>query len=202
METRRALRLIGGGGHALVVGEAALRTGFVVAGFYDDQEQAAALRLGIARLGGLSQAKGGEGWIVALGDLAARRLVIERLGGGGERVVHPAASVEASASLGHGVYVGPTSVVHSFAAVGDHAIVNTAAVIEHECEIGANAHIAPGVVLGGRVKVGADTLVGIGSRVLPGVRIGRGCVIGAGCVVIRDVPDGHRIVGVPGRAID
>ncbi|NUQ68579.1 MAG: NeuD/PglB/VioB family sugar acetyltransferase [Phycisphaerales bacterium] len=198
---QRALTLIGGGGHALVVGEAARRAGFSLAGVYDDDASPAALRLGVTRLGSLNDVDASGGWIIALGNLAARAKVIERLGSDAARVIHPGASVEASATLGAGTYAGPRCVVHSFAVVGAHAIINTAAVIEHECELESNVHVAPGAVLGGRVRVGSGSLVGIGARVLPGVRIGRGVVIGAGCVVIRDVPDGARVVGVPAREL-
>jgi acetyltransferase-like isoleucine patch superfamily enzyme len=43
--------------------------------------------------------------------------------------------------------------------------------------------------------------VGAGATILPGVRIGAGARVGAGAVVLRDVPDGHCVVGVPARAI-
>lgn len=35
----------------------------------------------------------------------------------------------------------------------------------------------------------------------PGLRIGRWAVVGAGAVVVRDVPDGATVVGIPARAI-
>jgi len=195
----QSLMLIGGGGHSLVVGEAARRAGHTLAGIYDDDVTPAALRLGIERLGSLEDAPAAGAWIIALGNLGARARMIRKLGGEGVRVIHPEASIEASATVGLGTYAGPRCVVHSFASVGAHCIINSACVVEHECELDANVHVAPGAVLGGRVRVGSGTLVGLGARVLPGVRIGRSCMIGAGSVVIRDVPDGARVMGVPAR---
>lgn len=190
----------------MVVADAALRAGLGLAGFYDDDEDAAlaAGEPSVARLGDLASLEASEldnaPWILAVGDLGTRRWLIDRLYKAEDdaaMVVHPDATVSESAMIAGGVWVGPRAVVHTRAKVLDHSIVNSGAVVEHECLIAENAHIAPGAVLGGRVSVGNDTLIGLGARVLPGVRIGSGCTVGAGAVVLRDVPDGAKVVGVP-----
>src|SRR5262249_38934089 len=60
--------LIGGGGHALVVAEAARLAGMDIAGFLDDASDAA-LAESVQRLGGLSDlaSAGGAGLILAVG---------------------------------------------------------------------------------------------------------------------------------------
>lgn len=214
--------LIGGGGHALVVSEAAQLAGMGVRGFLDDRPHPP-LAIGagwVAHVGKVSELEtileaGGTGgntpaaYILAIGDLAMRRTllnakVLSRTSAVAHAatVIHPAAFVSPTATIGAGVYIGPQAVVHSRAAVGDHAIINSGAIVEHDCRIGENTHIAPGAVLGGGVEIGADTLVGLGSRVLPRVKIGvggGGVVIGAGSVVLREVASGARMVGVPAR---
>ena len=197
--------MLGGGGHALVVAEAAALAGFRIAGLHPDP--VATRLLGIPRLGSLDNFLAASSpappAVLAFGDLAFRRSLLDRLGQHQARfaraVVHPAAVVHASATLGLGVYVGPTAVVHSFAVVGDHAIINTAAVVEHECRIAQNAHLAPGAILGGRVTIGEDTLVGLGSRVLPNLSVGSNATIAAGAVVTREVSPGRTVVGSPAR---
>lgn len=39
------------------------------------------------------------------------------------------------------------------------------------------------------------------ARVEQYITIGKNCMIGAGSVVLRDVPDGATVVGVPGKEI-
>lgn len=199
-----SLILIGGGGHGVVVGEAACEAGLAVAGVYDDDAGCAAVGGpgGFRWLGGLAGFTGEAPWIMCLGDLATRASVLAKLEArGAAGVVHPSAVVASSAFVGAGVFVGPRAVVHSRARVAEHAIVNTGAIVEHDCVVGSNAHLAPGSVLGGAVRVGPGTLVGLGAIILPGFRVGAGCTVGAGAVVRGDVPDGCTVVGVPARVL-
>ncbi|MFZ4576407.1 MAG: NeuD/PglB/VioB family sugar acetyltransferase [Phycisphaerales bacterium] len=192
--------LIGGGGHALVVADAAVAAGRVVRGCYDDAPQpTVCAKLSITRLGSLADLAAGDRWVLALGSIEARRKFIAARGDKAETIVHPLSTISATARLGAGVFVGPRAVVHTCASVGDHCIVNTGAIVEHECELGANVHLAPGAILAGNVTVGEDTLIGLGARVLPGVKVGRRCIVGAGAVVLADVPDGATVIGVPAR---
>jgi UDP-perosamine 4-acetyltransferase len=55
------------------------------------------------------------------------------------------------------------------------------------------------VAIGGDVTIGDRTFVGLGARVLPGVTLGSDVIVGAGAVVVRDVPDGVTVMGVPAR---
>jgi sugar O-acyltransferase (sialic acid O-acetyltransferase NeuD family) len=199
--------MLGGGGHALVVAEAAALAGFRVVGLYDDHPDPVAARLlHIPRLGNLDAflaSRETTPAILAFGDLAFRCDLLGRLHARANHfaraLVHPSAVVHASATLGRGVYIGPTAVVHSFAVISDHAIINTAAVVEHECRIGTNAHLAPGAILGGRVTIGDGTLVGLGSRILPNLSVGNSAIVGAGAIVTRDVAPGLTVVGSPAR---
>lgn len=205
------LKLLGGGGHAVVVAEAARLAGHTISGVYDDSANCTAVQgtAAIPHLGPL-QPLLGEGnriaslWVLCVGDCRVRRSILEHLAAhhaSAATIIHPRAFVSQSAATEPGVFVGPLAVVHACARVGAHAIVNSTAVVEHDCHVGENAHIAPSATLGGHVTVGRDTLVGLGAAVLPGVRIGSGCVVGAGSVVREDVPDNSRVAGNPARPI-
>jgi sugar O-acyltransferase (sialic acid O-acetyltransferase NeuD family) len=199
------LIVIGGGGHGLVVGEAAALAGVAIAGVMDDRADPPAACRGDHSMPWLGPIRAERRpWVLGIGDVVARRVVLDRLREIGDRaatVVHPRAFVSPSATLGRGVFVGPGAVVHSRARVGDHAIINSSAVVEHDCDVGENSHIAPGSTLGGASRVGRDSLVGLGAAVLPGVWIGDGCVVGAGALVLHNIPDGLVVVGIPAKAM-
>ncbi|UYV12033.1 MAG: NeuD/PglB/VioB family sugar acetyltransferase [Phycisphaera sp.] len=193
-----SLVLVGGGGHAKVVADAARAAGFNVAGFVDDDPEAKVPAL--EWLGGLDRAR--EPWIVCIGDVGTRMRVLGSLHGQAAMVLHPAAILSERVEIGLGAFVGPGAVVNADAVVEDHAIVNSAAVVEHDARVGRGSHVAPGAVLCGNVDVGVGCLIGAGAVVLPGVGVGDGAIVGAGAVVTGAVPPRTRAVGVPARLLD
>jgi acetyltransferase EpsM len=211
---RREVLIVGGGGHARVVIEAASLAGLFPIGVLDDCEtpgacDAPGAPARIAPLNELSdRAQRGESYVIAIGALWLRRQIIDQLARdevdehAACTVIHPRAVVSPDAILGPGVFVGPGAIVNPGARVGAHAILNSGCIVEHDAQIDGNAHIAPGAVLGGGVRIGQDVLIGIGARVLPGLRVGAGSVVGGGGVVVKEVPVGRRVVGVPAAACD
>lgn len=144
--------------------------------------------------------------LVAIGGRRGRdRLVIQGLfRDRGMRlmpVVHPTASVCATAQLGVGTQVLAQAVVAADVRVGEACIINHKASIDHECRLGDGVHVAPGATLCGCIRIGGNVMVGAGAVVLPNLVIGADATIGAGAVVTKDVPAGAVIVGNPGRQI-
>jgi acetyltransferase-like isoleucine patch superfamily enzyme len=64
-----------------------------------------------------------------------------------------------------------------------------------------HVHIATGASLASTVEVGEAAHIGVGASVRQCIRIGRLAQIGAGAVVVKDVPDGVIVVGVPARVL-
>lgn len=198
-----SITLLGAGGHAWVVAEAARAAGLRVEAVYDDDPQARSPGDARAVAGPLEAFFAGpDPWILAIGDIGRRRVLLRRLetvAPPAVAVIHPRAVISPSATVGPGAFVSAGAIVNARAQIGPHAIVNTGAIIEHDCGVGVGAHVAPGAVLGGGVTIGDDALVGLGARVRPGVTIGAGAVVGMGAVVVGDVAPGVTVRGVPAR---
>jgi sugar O-acyltransferase (sialic acid O-acetyltransferase NeuD family) len=207
----KKLLVMGASGHGKVVADAALAACFDVIAFADDDPAKRGDRLlGIeVRAIGLEEAIGlcretEAVPVVAIGSNAARMRVFLSLRGAGLQpatIVHPAATVASSASLGAGTVVFAGVVVNPDTTVGENVILNTGATIDHDNHIGFHAHISPGAHLGGTVTVGEGTHVGIGSTIKNNVAVGAWSVIGAGSTVVRDIPDGVVAYGVPARVV-
>lgn len=203
------LWIIGAGGHAKVVIEAALLSGqYVVAGCLDDRPDVLGTTvLGIPVVGPISEASivanQVQHAVMAIGSNSARARIVHRLDDWlhWASVVHPRAIVSPTATIGEGTVVCAGAVVQAAAAVGRHAIVNTAASVDHDAVIGDFAHIGPGAHLAGEVVVGTGGFFGIGSTAIPMINIGDWAVVGAGAVVTRDVPDRTTVVGIPAKPI-
>src|SRR4030066_2064741 len=83
-------------------------------------------------------------------------------------------------------------------------------VVGETTEIGDDCLIYKGVVLGGTTlekkkrhpTLGNRVIVGSNSTVLGAINIGDGARIGSGSVVVKPVPAGATVVGVPGRIVE
>lgn len=196
--------VLGAGGHAKVVIATLQAAGWEVAAVFDDAEARwGGEVLGLPVRGPLEAARQVEvdGAVIAVGDNRARQAVAERLELPWVPLVHPAASVHPSVSLGQGTVVFAGAVIQPDTVVGRHGIVNTGASVDHDCRLGDFVHVAPGCRLAGKVTAGEGALLGIGSAVLPDLSVGAWAVLGAGATAVRPVPDGAVAVGLPARVV-
>lgn len=117
-------------------------------------------------------------WARWVSQKGARRTGIE---------IHPGAQIGKGFFIdhGHGVIIGETTV------------------------IGDNVTLYQGVTLGGTGKeqgkrhptIGNNVMISTGAKVLGSFKIGDNSKIGAGSVVLKEVPPGSTVVGVPGQVV-
>jgi len=71
----------------------------------------------------------------------------------------------------------------------------------HDAIGNGTAVITAGTVTCGSSSVGARTWTGVGSIVKESTSVGSDVTIGLGAVVIKPVPDGDTVAGVPARSL-
>lgn len=141
-------------------------------------------------------------FVIGIGTGTVRWAIDERLSSAG----HPAATlVHPAATLGHDVRIGPGSVICAGVrattniSLGRHVHLNINSTVGHDCNLEDYVTVNPLVAISGGVQIGKASMMGTHSAVLQNLSIGAESTIGAGACVVKDVPDGVMVKGVPAR---
>ncbi len=199
------LVIFGAGGHAKVVADIALKNGFEIEGFLDDNASASSV-IGYPILGKIDDCvkfKDTCVFAMGIGNNAVRKKIFDKYPDLNYPVlVHPTASIGIEAKIGKGTVVMPMVVVNACAEVGEFSILNSACVIEHDCRVGDYCLIAPNVTMCGASKAGDFVWMGAGSVVNQTVKICSNVTVGSGAVVTKEITEGGTYVGVPATKIN
>ena len=111
--------------------------------------------------------------------------------------VHPTAWVADNATIGSGSQILAGAIIGPETRIGRQCIISTNASVDHECVLEDGVEVAPGATLCGLVHASVNAWICAGATILPRIRVGADAIVGAGAVVVKDVPDGITVVGVP-----
>jgi serine O-acetyltransferase len=103
--------------------------------------------------------------------------------------------------------------IHPGAIVGRRVFIDhgMGVVIGETAEVGDDCTIYQGVTLGGtslyrgtkrHPTLGRSVIVSAGAKVLGGFTVGDGAKVGSNAVVLKEVPAGATVVGIPGRLVE
>lgn len=156
------------------------------------------------RLAELAQKFDFSGVAIGIGDNYARERKFREVRAARlntPNVIHPSAHVSRFVRLGEGVTILAGATINPGTVIEDNVCVNTAASIDHDNLLERSSHVFPNATLTGNVRVGPFAYIGSGAVVTPGVTIHKYSSVGAGAVVLRDVPEGVIVAGVPATEI-
>ncbi len=101
--------------------------------------------------------------------------------------------------------------IHPAARIGRRFFIDhgMGVVIGETADIGDDVTLYHGVTLGGtswqsgkrHPTLGDDVVVGAGAKILGPIQVGSGARIGSNAVVLKDVPEGATMIGIPARQV-
>ena len=202
MSEHRSVLVLGTTAFSAEIADVCTAAGFDVAGFVEDltRERTSESHAGLPVHWIDDTAGLAESHLALCGLETARRSVfVERVQALGFRfatVVHPAAYVPPTTTLGEGSILSAGVAVAAHTTIGRHVLVDRGSLLGHHTTIGDFTSIRPGANVAGSCRVGDHVDVGTGAVVIDHLSIG------AGAVVVKDVPAGVRVVGVPARIVE
>lgn len=114
-------------------------------------------------------------------------------------LVHPAAAVGSDVRLGPGTIVCAGASLTTNIETGRHVHVNPLCNVGHDSTLGDHVSLNPMVAISGNVTAEPRVVFGTHSAILQGLTVGEDAFIGGAALVVRDVPPGVVVKGVPAR---
>jgi UDP-3-O-[3-hydroxymyristoyl] glucosamine N-acyltransferase len=132
---------------------------------------------------------GGEGFEPK--RVAGRKIIVRHAGGVeiGDRV-----EIQANSHVARALFNGATLIAEDTKL---DALVHVA----HNARIGRRCELAAMAVVSGSTTIGDDVWIGPNATISSELRVGDGAFVAIGSVVIKDVPAGQRVFGVPAKPL-
>ncbi|HEY9260358.1 NeuD/PglB/VioB family sugar acetyltransferase [Chitinophaga sp.] len=137
--------------------------------------------------------------VVALGDPAARKRIVERLPADTTyaTIIHPTAIISQWAEIGEGSVITAGVIITCNIKLGKHTQLNLNTSISHDCVLGDFFTTASGVRISGNCTFGECVYFGANSASKEKITIVDNVTIGMGGMVVKDIKEEGVYVGVP-----
>jgi len=147
--------------------------------------------------------------IGGVGGPSTRQIIMDKadqLGFDFATIVHPRVERSRWIEIGEGTVICAGNILTTNIILGRHVQINLDCTIGHDVVVGDYTTLAPGVHISGYVHLGQRVYVGTGAAIINGTQqepilIGDDAVIGAGACVIKAVPAGITVGGIPAKSL-
>lgn len=132
----------------------------------------------------------GDIFLVAIGQVAARKRIFNLLEGAGAQFltyIHHTAIISNSATVGAGSIVCPNVIVNANASIDKNCSINVNSSIGHDTRVGPHSVLSPYSALNGHSSLGRECFVGSRSTVFPKIEVGDCCVVDSHTAVRRNI---------------
>lgn len=106
--------------------------------------------------------------------------------------------ISRNVQVGRGAYISSTSISCDIQ-IGSFVLINNVYSMGHDVRIGEFCEVGPLCALGGQTVLEEGVHLATGVITAPGVHIGAWSKVAAGSTVMKSVPPGSFVVGVPGK---
>ena len=186
--------------------------GINVVGFVDDNPELTGKNVrGVPVLGNtgdlarIKEEHAAEAAYCPIGDNAVRVKLLQKAKSNGYEIpnfIHSSVIMHESVKLGEGVYILLGTRIMPYTVIDDYVMISMNALVAHHNHLQKGTFISTGVNFGALITAKENTYIGIGATIMTGVHeLGANCTVGAGAVVIKDVPDGAVVAGVPAKIL-
>ena len=143
-------------------------------------------------LGSIDDFKGGDfKCLIAIGNPISRAVVFKAIFQYADfyTYIHSSAVVSSTASIGHGVIVGPHNIISAKSSLQDNVCLNVFCGVGHGTQILESSVLGPYSVVNGDCSIGKASYLGTKVTIFPSTKIGNGVSVDAGSVVRNNIDD-------------